>query len=192
MILPAHEELELKAVVADPHGLVQRLEAAGATLAFAGRMEDRRYDRSGELGSGDGVLRTRLMLPESGAPVSVLGWKGPTTVTREGYKRREELEYTVSEGPPDALLLALGYTVVHAISRRIRTYRVGAATVRLEHYPLMDVLVEIEGPPAAIERAIETSGIPRDQFMADSLADFVARFERRTGRRAEMADFHDR
>jgi hypothetical protein len=51
----------------------------------------------------------------------------------------------------------------------------------------MDVLVEVEGTPQDIERAIEASGIPRRQFMADSLAEFVTRFEQRTGQRALVA-----
>jgi predicted adenylyl cyclase CyaB len=178
----AHQELELKAVVPDPSDLVRRLEAAGATLIFRGTMEDRRYDRGNELTSRDEVLRTRLLSGESGSVESVLGWKGPTRLSAEGYKLREELEYPVAGGAPaDPLLMALGYSVVHSIHREITIYRLGEATVRLEHYPRMDVLVEVEGTPAAIEQAITVSGIPRERYMADSLTEFVTRFEKRTG-----------
>ena len=178
----AHQELELKAVVPDPADLVRRLEAAGATLIFRGTMEDRRYDRGNELASRDEVLRTRLLSAESGSIESVLGWKGPTRLSAGGYKLREELEYPVAGGAPaDPLLMALGYSVVHSIHREITIYRLGEATVRLEHYPRMDVLVEIEGTPAAIEQAIAVSGIPRERYMADSLTEFVTRFEKRTG-----------
>ena len=182
-----HQELELKAVVADPDDLVQRLMKAGATLLFKGSMEDRRYDRGNELTARDEVLRTRLLTSET-TRESVLGWKGPTRLSPEGYKLREELEYPVMNGAPaDPLVLALGYSVTYQIHREITVYRLGQATVRVERYPRMDVLVEVEGMPADIERAIEVSGIPRGQFVADSLSEFVTRFEQRTGQHALVA-----
>lgn len=188
MTSSAHQELELKAVVTAPDEVVRRLLGGGAALVFRGTMEDRRYDRGNELAARDEVLRTRLLTAENGTRESVLGWKGPTRLSTDGYKLREELEYPVlGAAPPDPLLLALGYTVVHAIHREIEIYRVGDATVRLEHYPRMDVLVEVEGIPSAIEHAIGLTGIPRDQFMADSLAEFVTRYEARTGQRALVA-----
>lgn len=186
-----HQELELKAVVADPDDLLHRLEKEGAALLFRGTMEDRRYDRGNELTARDEVLRTRVLTGESSRE-SVLGWKGPTRLSLEGYKLREELEYPVVNGAPaDPLLLALGYSVVYTIHRDITVYRLGGATVRLERYPHMDVLVEIEGTPEDIERAIAVSGIPRDHFVADSLTEFVTRFERRTGERARISRSHD-
>jgi adenylate cyclase class IV len=182
-----HRELELKATVADPEDLARRLLAAGAELLFQGSMEDRRYDRGNELTARDEVLRTRLLRGKNSRE-SVLGWKGPTRLSPEGYKLREELEYPVLGGAAaDPLLLALGYSVVHSIHREITVFRLGQATVRVERYPRMDVLVEVEGTPQDIERAIEASGIPRRQFMADSLAEFVTRFEQRTGQRALVA-----
>lgn len=182
-----HQELELKAVVPDPEALVRRLVQAGAALVFRGTMEDRRYDRGNELTARDEVLRTRLLIGQSSRE-SVLGWKGPTRLSPGGYKLREELEYPIVGGaPPDPLLLALGYSVVYSIHREIAIYRLGQATVRVEHYPRMDVLVEVEGVPEAIEHAITVSGIPRNDFMADSLIEFVTRFEHRTGQRALVA-----
>lgn len=183
-----HRELELKAVVADPEDLAKRLTKAGAGLIFRGTMEDRRYDRGNELTARDEVLRTRLLIGESGSRESVLGWKGPTRLSVEGYKLREELEYPIQGGAPaDPLLLAVGYSVVHSIHREIEVYRLGEAVVRVEHYPRMDVLVEVEGTPDAIEHAISVSGIPRNNFMADSLSEFVTRFEKRTGQAALVA-----
>jgi predicted adenylyl cyclase CyaB len=188
----AHQELELKAVVPDVEGLIRRLLAAGATLIFRGTMDDRRYDRGNDLTSRDEVLRTRLLVSDSGSRESVLGWKGPTRLSPAGYKLREELEYPVEKGVSvDPLLLALGYSVVHSIHRRIAMYQLGDATVRVEHYPRMDVLVEVEGAADAIEHAIVISGIPRDQFMADSLSEFVTRFEQRTGLEAQVARVND-
>jgi hypothetical protein len=76
---------------------------------------------------------------------------------------------------------------VHLIEREIETWRLGGATVRLERYPRMDVLVEVEGEPAAIERAVLLSGIPRTEYTAESLTEFVRRYEGRTGLAAELA-----
>ena len=59
--------------------------------------------------------------------------------------------------------------------------------MRIEWYPAMDVLVEIEGEPAAIERAAQSTGLAREQFLAESLPHFVSAYERRTGRSARLA-----
>ena len=54
-------ELELKAVVPDLAVVRRRVEEAGARLTFAGRLEDRRYDRrDGSLAKRDHVLRIRI------------------------------------------------------------------------------------------------------------------------------------
>ena len=185
------DELELKAVVPDLAALSARLVAAGGRLQFRGRMSDRRYDRGGELTARDEVLRVRSYHRADGRTEAVLGWKGPVRRSPDGYKQREELELPVASGPPaappDALLTVLGYEVVHAIDRDVEVYDLDGATVRLERYPRMDPLLEIEGGPAAIERAIRASGIARDAFTADSLAEFVRRYEARTGQAAVLA-----
>ena len=181
----AHQELELKARVPDPASFHRAMTDGGAPLVFRGRMEDRRYDRNGELTATDVVLRTRKLSPDEGDPEMVLGWKGPVRISEHGYKLREELEYRIEGGAsPAPMLLALGYVIVHAIDRRIEVYAHAGATLRLEQYPRMDALLEIEGPPAAIEVAIALSGIPRSEFLPDSLSAFVDRFEKRTGERA--------
>ena len=176
------EELELKAVVSDPSAVRDRLRGAGAREQFRGRMSDRRYDRGGELMARDEVLRVRTYAGTGGKTEAVLGWKGPVQRAPGGYRRREEIELPVSAAAsPHALLGALGYDVVHAIDRDVEIYDLDGATVRLEAYPRMDPLLEVEGEPAAIERAIHTTGIDRAAFSADSLAEFVRRFESRTG-----------
>jgi adenylate cyclase class IV len=182
------QELELKAVVADPARLRQTLLTAGAVLQFEGAMSDRRFDRAGELTVRDQVLRVRSYRHSNGRIDAVLGWKGPVRVSR-GYKEREELELPMtSQGDsPEALLRALGYEVVHAIDRQVEIYRLDGATLRLETYPRMDSLLEVEGEPAAIERAIGATGIPRGEFTADPLSEFVLRFQSRTGQAAVLA-----
>jgi predicted adenylyl cyclase CyaB len=184
-----HRELELKAVVADPDGFRHRLRAAGAVPRFAGRMTDIRYDRAMELSTREEVLRVRTFRHPDGRTEAIVGWKGPTMRSPDGYKLRDEIELPVSgiNADPGRLLAALGYRPVHAIEREVEVYRVGDATVRLEVYPRMDVLLEVEGDPAAIEQAIAVSGIPRAEFTAEPLIEFVRRFEQRSGQPAVLA-----
>src|SRR5207248_1349223 len=66
------------------------------------------------------------------------------------------------------------------IDRRVEVYRLGETVLRLEWYPEMDVLLEVEGEPAGIERAIAATGIAREHFLAESLPHFVARSSRRS------------
>ena len=174
------DELEVKAVVPDPSALRRSLERSGASLAFAGSMVDARYDRGDELLPRDEVLRVRTMHAADGTVEWRLAWKGPTRRSPEGYKLRDERECrVVGDTSPAGILEALGYQVVHRIEREIEIYDVGGATVRIETYPRMDVLLEIEGAPASIERAIAVTGLPRAAFSAEPLAAFVERFEAR-------------
>lgn len=184
-----HQELELKAVVPDPDAFRHRLRAAGVVPRFVGRMTDLRYDRAAELASRDEVLRVRTFLHPDGHVEAILAWKGPTMRSPDGYKLREEIELPVSgeTADPERLLAALGYLPVQAVERDVEVYRLGGATARLETYPRMDVLLEVEGEPAAIERAIAASGIPRGEFTAGSLAEFVRRFQERSGQAAVLA-----
>jgi adenylate cyclase class IV len=179
------DELELKARVDDPAALEAALARAGAELLFRGEMRDRRFDRRGALEARDEVLRLRSYAGT--ASYGVLAWKGPMSV-RGGYKHREEHEARLVD--PEAalaILERLEYEVVMRIDRKIAEYRLAEAAVRVEWYPAMDVLVEVEGEPAAIERAIAASGIPRERFLPETLSYFVAAYERRTGRPARIA-----
>lgn len=149
-------------------------------------MTDVRYDRGGELTRRDEVLRARTYHRGEGRVEFVLAWKGPTGRSPDGYKSREEVELSAG-ADPGPLLQALGYRPVHVIEREIEIWHLGEATARLERYPRMDLLVEVEGDPAAIERVVAASGIPRDEFTAEPLVEFVRRFEARTGSAAELA-----
>ncbi|HVH67847.1 MAG TPA: class IV adenylate cyclase [Gemmatimonadales bacterium] len=185
---PPADELEVKARVEDPDALRARLTRAGAELEFRGDMIDRRFDRDERLARRDEVLRLRVFQPGDGAPAyGVLGWKGPPS-RRAGYRHRAEAEVRVTD--PDAavtILERVGFRVSLRIERRVETYRLGGAVLRLEWYPAMDVLLEVEGEPPAIERAIAATGLDRDTFVAESLPYFVAQYEARTGRPALLA-----
>ena len=181
-------EVELKSVVPDPDGTVAALRAAGAVLALEGRLIDSRYDTPDRaLLTRDHVLRLRVFTGAEGSQAS-LDWKGPTTLV-DGYKVREELSSSI--GDPDAfarILERLGYVVIREVQRNISQLEFRGTIARVERYPRMDALVEIEGEPAAIEAAIVGAGLPRAAFTPERLQDFVARFEARTGRRAALCD----
>jgi adenylate cyclase, class 2 len=180
-------EIELKSVVPDWNATVRRVEASGGVLTFAGRIEDRGYDTpEGVLAARDHVLRLRVYRDHAGARAE-LGWKGPTT-RMAGFKRREELATPVPDPEAfTAILSRLGYVSSFAIDREIRQYLLHGAIVRFERYPSMDALVEIEGSMEQIEMAVAATGLPREGFTADRLADFVRRFEQREGMAAVLA-----
>jgi predicted adenylyl cyclase CyaB len=180
-------ELELKVVVDDEAARRRRLEDAGAHAVFQGRLEDRRYDTADRrLTASDEVLRVRTYTGDSGERAT-LEWKGPTRV-EDGYKVRDEIIANTTDASALAKILQhLGYSVIGEIDREVVQYALERATVRFERYPRMDALVEVEGQPDDIERAIRALGMPREAFTADRLPTFVARFEARTGERAALS-----
>ena len=186
----AHAEWELKAMAPDWDALYERLLSSGAELVFEGRLEDRRLDTAaGDLVARDHVLRIRAYRNPDGSVLRAsMDWKG-TTERRAGYKVREERSTPV--GDPDTAMLILerlGYRVSLAIDRTIAQFSLDGAAVRLERYPRMDDLIEVEGSAHAIEAAIRATGLSRESFTGDGLPDFVARFEERTGIRAALSD----
>jgi predicted adenylyl cyclase CyaB len=179
-------EIELKSVVPDERESRRRLTTAGAALVFEGTMLDRRYDTPDRsLAARDEVLRLRVERGD-GRRRGQLDFKGAASFPG-GYKVREETG-TPSDDP-DALLeilTSVGYVVTREIDREVAVYVHRGATVRFERYPRMDVLVEVEGEPAAIEAAIEALALPRSGFTNESLAAFVRRYEERTNGRAAI------
>lgn len=179
-------EVELKSVCEDLDGTRKRLEKAGAKLSFEGKLSDLRYDvESREITQRDEVLRVRRY-EGPGSSKAYLDWKGPTE-NQDVYKIREEISTLVEDVDSlEQILVRLGFVVTMEIDREIAQYTLGGATIRFETYPRMDVLVEVEGEPDSIEQAIEALGMSRGQFNSDRLANFVARFEQRTGVRAAI------
>ena len=181
-------EVELKAVVDDVARRRQKVESAGGKLSFEGKISDRRYDFvSRDLSSRDEVLRTRTYIG-GGSTKTYLDWKGPTEL-RDVYKVREEITTPVDDSAAlDTILQKLGLELTAEIDRQIAQYELAGATIRFEIYPRMDVLVEVEGEPDAIESAIEATGLPRGTFSNRRLTDFVLDFEHRTGVQAAVCD----
>lgn len=183
-------EVELKGFAtsdAEAEAARRRLVSAGASLVYEGRLEDRRYDTPDKaLALRDHVLRLRVYRGER--ITTSLDFKGPTGYA-DGFKVRDE--FTVGADDPVALariLEAMGYVITREIDREIVQYTLAGATVRFERYPRMDILIEVEGSPEAIEAAIAALDLPRERFTAERLPDFVLKFESRTGERAALCD----
>jgi adenylate cyclase class IV len=172
-------ELELKGVVPDPATTRRALLAAGGRLSFEGSLHDVRYDRNGEFTARDEVVRLRSYRPREGMPRQQLGWKGPTRRSPEGFKEREERELDTSGGDPASFLNALGFTEVHRIDRYIEVYDLAGGIARLEWYPRMDVLIEVEGDGGAIEAIIRAIALPRAGFTDEALTAFTTRYDAR-------------
>lgn len=183
-------ERELKArLTASVEEVRRQLVEAGWTLVLEGEMSDRVLDTpDGRLFDADEVLRVRTITAERGAARTVLTWKGPTRY-ENGFKVRDELETTAEDATAMLALFArLGFsTIAMAIDRRIAIYETDSVHVRIEQYPDMDTLIEIEGEPDAIELCIADVGLPRSSWVPWRLEEFVGRYEERTGRVARLA-----
>jgi adenylate cyclase class IV len=182
-------EVELKGVVDDLSARRRAVAESGGVLVFEGRLEDRRYDTGNDaLTDRDEVLRTRTYRGPGDDARTSLDWKGPRTI-EHGYRVREEQSVGVdSLATLEIILDRLGFRITKAIDREIVQFELHGAVVRFERYPRMDDLVEVEGEPAAIERAIALLGMERRDFNGDSLAAFARRYEDRTGIAAALSD----
>jgi adenylate cyclase class IV len=186
-------ETEVKAVVDDLAKRRRLVEQGGGILEKEGYLQDRRWDDAAERISGrDHVLRTRVFTSRGNVEATI-EWKGPTRV-RDGYKLREEIGTPVGDATAlIEIMERLGMQVTRTIDREIAQFKLHGATVRFESYPRMDILVEVEGTTEQIEQAIAIIGIPRAEYTADSLVEFMARYEQRTGKRPVVcaADLED-
>jgi len=180
-------ELELKAVVHDLDALLVLVRHAGGVARESGSLYDRRFDTADRsLRARDVVLRVRRF---QGRPrdYATLDWKGAAH-HESGYKEREEVSLGIADADAAVRILQeLGFRVSFEIERSIDVFELHGATVRFERYARMDTLVEVEGEPAAIERAIAALAMPRRAFSTGRLADFASAFERRTGTRAALS-----
>ncbi len=183
-------ELEVKVVITDLHAVRAALAAAHAVRRFRGMMRDRRFDNESGMSGRDEVLRVRVWeSADNQTSRAQVAWKGPTTRSPDGFKQRQEIEYETTDGVAAVqLLAALGYRVVEEIDRQVEIFELDGTTARLEWYPRMDLLMEIEGDAPGIERLILLAGLPREACVADSLAQFATRYTQRTGQPALLAE----
>jgi adenylate cyclase class 2 len=148
-------ESELKIQVAELEGVRERLRAANAVLVHEALRElNLIFDsRHRELSSAGRVLRLRTI-----GERALLTLKGPVRFLGR-IKQREEFELELSDAlSMVAVLERLGYQEHMRYEKDRESWRVGAATVTLDHTPLGD-FAEIEGPEDEIERVAVSIGL---------------------------------
>jgi adenylate cyclase class IV len=137
---------------------------------------------------GDQVLRLRRFAAAAGPEEIRITWKGLASVDALGHKARRELEYEIrsDDTAPEALLEALGYLPVYRIERYVEYYHLGPTELRLEWYPRMDTLIEVEGSAEAIDAGIRATGLDRAAFTPEALTAFAERYTARNSAPAAM------
>jgi adenylate cyclase class 2 len=125
---------------------------------------------SGALRRSDQVLRLRRTSSEEESPHAVVTYKG--CANREVYKRREEIEFEVSD--PDAFVLVLERLGYHP-GFRYEKYRTKfkaygePGIITIDETPI-GVYLELEGPQAWIDSTAAHLGFPAEGFLTVSYA----------------------
>ena len=175
-------ELEVKFYLPDLAALENKLLAEGGELGQPRVHEiNLRFDTpSEELSRTYRVLRLRQ---DTHAYVT---YKGPGE-DRDGVRRRQELEFTVSDfSAAQAVFEALGYQVALMYEKYRTTYSLGDVLVVLDELPYGN-FIEIEGPDGeSIRRVAEKLGLDWGKRVLES---YVFLFERL--RQAKGWDFRD-
>ena len=182
------KEVEVKLRVADLAALRRRLARLGARPALRGRVHEMNtlYDTpQGGLAKHGQLLRLRVEKPSrkaagAGNSRAVLTYKGPAepaaspAAPGRRYKVRDELEVGVADPQQlGAILEALGlrgWFRYEKFRTRYQLPRLADLVVELDETPI-GVYMELEGPPAAIDRAAKLLGYgPADYITKSYLA----------------------
>jgi adenylate cyclase class 2 len=167
-------EVEIKLALGSLDEVRQRLRAAGAEPAGERQFEDNRLydDQAGSVRATGRMLRLRIV----GGRQLLTFKEAPTAAQSESaYKQREELETDVSDIEVlHAVLLRLGYSVRWRYQKWRESWRWGDLHVELDETPIGNFL-ELEGDPAAIDRAAERLGFTRSDYIAASYRDLQER-----------------
>jgi len=155
------------------------IERQGYPLTHGRTLEsDQLFDRAdGELKGFDKVLRLR----RSGERATVT-YKGPPIKEhpREHYKRREEIEYDVSDASAfQKTLDRLGY-LPHFRYEKYRTKFSApeeAGVVSIDETPI-GVFLELEGTTEWIDRTAARLGLPREEYLTASYAALYREYRR--------------
>ncbi len=162
-------ESEIKLRVASGGAARELLTRAGAELVGPRHFEDNQvYDDAGFILRGRGAT-LRLRRTVNGA---TLTYKGARRML-EGIKTREERETGV--GDPDAveaLLVALGFSVVFRYQKYRETWALGGAEVVVDETPI-GTFIEVEGELPVIHAVALRLGFTPGDYLADS---YVALF----------------
>lgn len=177
------EETEAKIPVADLEPVRAALRRARAAPLGRAVEENELFDRPG------GELRARgeaLRLRRSG-PTTRLTWKGPARFAA-GAKSRREVEIEVSAADRTRELLeALGFVRALSYVTDRERWQLGTVEVSLDELPF-GRFVELEGPPAEIERAARRLGLDLARATRKSYPQLQSEYERERGGRPAEAE----
>lgn len=149
-------ETEVKFRVADLAALRARLIARGAIVS-----QQRHLERNTLFDDADRSLQRRgMLLRLRDALDTILTLKAPAPPQAQSAQHKARLEVETSVGDYDAtfaILTALGYTPSWRYEKYRESFRLGDATIALDHTPIGD-FVEIEAAPAMIQPLAEQLG----------------------------------
>ena len=112
----------------------------------------------------------------------MLAWKGPTAALARRVQAARGDRAVGRRATRGRLLAGAGLPARSTPSTaRSRSATSAAPPCGWSAIPAWTCCSRSRATPAAIERAIAATGIPRDEFTAESLTEFVRRFEERTG-----------
>ncbi len=169
---PSRLEVEIKLPVADPAALRRRLKALGFRLAVP-RIRERNWlfdDPAGRLRRSGRLMRLRRQGREWRLTAKGSGLPG-------GPKRRPEIELLLPQGAAfRQLLLLLGFAESWFYEKYRALYRprAGAGEAALDQTPI-GWFLELEGPPAWIDRTALALGYRRADYILASYADLFRR-----------------
>jgi adenylate cyclase class 2 len=174
----SHTEIEAKLRVDDLAAVALRLREHEARYRGEHSQRDAYYDDpDGGLAGSDRCLRIRHETCGD-RETRFVTYKGPKQ--RGAYKRRQELEFEVSD--PEAvhlLLAALGYAPALVVEKTRQVWELDACQVGLDALPALGSFVEIEGPDEdAIARVQDRLGLGDCSHVPESYACLLAARQR--------------
>jgi adenylate cyclase class 2 len=170
-------EIEVKVRIEGPAAFGAKVRAAGGELAQERTFEDNRlYDRGGLL-AGEG----RLLRLRSTGSRAVLTAKAKVDGGPAGFKVRREAEIEVADaGAAAAVLETAGLSVSWRYQKWRTIWRLEGCAVTLDEIP-HGAFAEIEGDPAAIERAAAKLGFARSDWVTETYREIHERWCREHG-----------
>ncbi len=183
-----NKERELRGRIDCLNKFRDQLSIAGAKMSQKGFMQDYYFDNPFlNLKSKNQKLRIRAI----DYKLIQLCWKGPISVDKQ-TKIREEIEVGVKNVEPlIEIFEKLGFQNTRFYERYFETYLLYDVKIRIEQFPIMDILVEIEGEQHLINRAVTHLNISKDVFGPKTLVSFIKEYEIRNGTPAKLSGFPD-
>lgn len=168
------QEIEIKIPIEDTNRAREKLGRLGAVARYPRSFEDNLIfdDAQGTLTDSGQLLRLRSSRGEH-----LLTFKHPMEQTEEGtlYKVRQEHQTYVSDPDEARLLLeSLGYRLIYRYQKYRQHYGLDDIVVVIDEIPFGSFL-ELEGPPAGIDRVASALGFGPESYVRETYYDLHCR-----------------